>query len=400
MTEHKTEIIQQQHEATAVSQLPHDLAVIKMENESMMALAAARPRDYAEVLESVKGQLAAYRSFAQEAVYNKPVGKDPNTGQMRYARGLSIRAAEALAEAYRYCKVRSDVTPIDADTVRVEACFTDFQSGRVWQDSGIVSKTYKKRNGTIARHSDDRFYNVVVKAEASKRVRECIMRMIPPGLRSELVICVDAQLSEFLDESTQAAIIAQFANRGATVPMLEGLIGKSLDHFTREDRGTLVGVWNALEAGETTVAEAFGTNGDSQKSDAEIEASLRKEPPKPPPPPANETMTRGASPPTTESEAAMALQAPPDAPPKAEVPAQAATAPPAEPEKPIGKASKTWGIIRRAYEALPEEAQTEIRGELQFGSVDELAVWTKKDAAYALERLAAKKAAQPTEAKP
>lgn len=392
MAEQQTAIVERDTDVGAVAQLPHDLAVIKMENESMMALAAARPRNYATVLSNVKAQLAAYKSFAQEAVYNKPVGKDPGTKKMRFARGLSIRAAEALAEAYRYCKVRSDVTPIDDDTVRVEACFTDYQSGRVWQDSGIVSKVYKMRSGGMGRHSDDRFYNVVVKAEASKRIRECILRMIPPGLRSELVLCVDEQLDSFLDDTTVDKIVAEFSKRGVTLEMIEQLLGKRRTSFTKEDRASLVGVWNAIKDGETTVQEAFGDEERTGATDAEIEAGLRRRPAPPPPPaPPNETTTKGA-PPTTQTEAAMAVQAPlpPEPQAVAESPAPADSGAPAVADGPIGQKSDLYQTIHTAFGKLTGTQPAEIRRDLKVSTIKTVATWSEANANDALDAIEAK----------
>ena len=249
---------------TFAGDIPRDLAVLKMENDSIMAAAVARPRDYPAMLADIKAQLTTFKSFAEQALYSKPVGKDEN-GHMRYARGLSVRAAEALAASYGYNRVRSSITPIDADHVKVEASFTDFQTGRIWSSEQIVSKLYKSRHGGMQRHNDDRFYNVVVKAEQSKVVRECIVRSVPPGLRAEIELIVDEQLQQFLDEKTVENVIAQFSSKSVTVEMLEQQIGKRIDSFTFDDRKTLVGLWNALDAGETTVGEIFGQAGTSDQ---------------------------------------------------------------------------------------------------------------------------------------
>ncbi|KPK67358.1 MAG: hypothetical protein AMJ84_13355 [Acidithiobacillales bacterium SM23_46] len=247
-------------EVTALAQaqdLPRDLALIKMENDSIMALAAARPRNYAAVLADIKQQLATFKSFAQHAMYAKPVGRDEQN-RMKYARGLSIRAAEAIAAAYGYNRSRVDVTPLDEDTARIEATFVDYQTGRIWQKAGVVSKNYKDRYGKVRRHSDDRFYNVVCEAEGSKRVRECILRSVPPGLRSELELCVNEQLDSFLDDSTTQKLVASFSAKGITAEHLERIVGKRLTSLDREDRQTLIGLWNALEQGESTVSELIG----------------------------------------------------------------------------------------------------------------------------------------------
>lgn len=261
----------------AMTRIPRDLAVLKIENETLMAMATAHPRSHAEILADVKSQLETYKAFAEEAMYAKPVGrmeKCPECGAetnyqkrcpgcnkevpQKIARGLSIRAAEALAHACGANKWRTAVVQLDPDTVRVEAVFIDYQRGRIVEDSAVVSKNFTDRYGRTKRINDDRFHNVIVPARKSIVLRECILRMIPPGLRAELETCVDQQLDQFLDETTVKKIVAQFSQKDVSPAMLENLLGKSLDRLTKEDRKTLLGVWNSIKSGETTVAEAFG----------------------------------------------------------------------------------------------------------------------------------------------
>lgn len=243
----------------AIADLPRDLAIIKMENDHMFSLAASHPRDYAAVLADIKSQLSTFKTFAQSAMYAKPVGKD-NSGNMTYARGLSIRAAEAIAAAYKYNRVRVAYEPLDDDRVQVEATFVDFSSSRVWQDVGIVSRNYTARGGRKARHAEDRFLNVVCKAEASKRIRECILRTVPPGLRSELELCVNEQLDSFLDDSTVQKIMAQFSTKGVTREQIEDVIGKRVESFDKTDRKNLLQIWNSIDQGEANVADIFGAS--------------------------------------------------------------------------------------------------------------------------------------------
>jgi len=203
------------------SAMPRDLALIKMENESiMMAARSAGKRNYVAIKQDIMDQLAAFPSFAKTAMYDKPVGRDGG-GQMRFATGLSIRAAEAIASAYGFNRVRADVLVVDDSTVKIEASFTDYVSGRVWSDSVLCSKNYRAAGGGTKRHSDDRFNNVVVKAEKSKVIREVILRSVPPGLRSELEEAVDIALANALDENTVKRIITQFSGKKVTQEMLE-----------------------------------------------------------------------------------------------------------------------------------------------------------------------------------
>lgn len=281
----------------ALAKLPRDLAVIKMENDSIMSMAAAHPRDYAVILRDLKDQLVAYRSFAENAMYSKPVGK--TDGRQTYARGLSIRAAEAIAEAYGYNRCSVEVTPLDGTTARVEASFVDYQRGRVVRRSVVVSKIFKRKNDRGAptgRHNDDRFYGMVCKAEGSKLLRECILQAVPAGLKSELEICIDEQLAEFLDDKTVQNLLAKFSSKGVAKEDLESLIGKTTESFTKTDRVTLLDLWNGLESGDVDPASLRpNSNGAEQEKPTGSRAeqladqlAVKAEPkpgPKPPPPP-------------------------------------------------------------------------------------------------------------------
>jgi hypothetical protein len=230
---------------------------MKMENEQIMTLAAVRPRDQAKILRELKDQLEIYPSFAAAAIYSKPCGKDEN-GQMKIARGLSVRAAESIREAYGFNRVSTFCDPLDDDTVRIGATFVDYQKGSVWQSTGILSKTYKSRKGDIYRHPDDRFYNVVVQAALSRHVREVILRSVPAGLKSELFDAADRLSMAKLDPKVVEKTISAFATKQVTVAMLEEFIGVSRSNWSNEHRKTLLEIYTAIDEGETTVAEAFG----------------------------------------------------------------------------------------------------------------------------------------------
>lgn len=235
-----------------------ELLQLKMENETIMAECRLHPRDFATIKADLLEQLKSFPELATDAIYHKPVGKDKD-GREKFASGLSVRAAEALAEAYGYNRIRSDVSELDLDKVKIEATFTDYQKGRVWQDAGILSKTYKDRYGKPARWNDDRFYNVVVKAEVSKRIREVIMRSVNTGLKAWFEAKCEEISAGLLDDKTIGKIVDQYATKAVTVEMLEALIGRPRSMgWTQVDRQRLLGVWNAIKDGETSIDEVFG----------------------------------------------------------------------------------------------------------------------------------------------
>ncbi len=351
----------------AAAELPRDLAVIKMENDSIMSMAAAHPRDHAVMLRDLKTQLQTYKSFAKEATYSKPCGKGEGGGQ-RFARGLSIRAAEAIAEVYGYNRCSVEVTPIDDTKARVEASFVDYQRGRVWRLSSTISKIFKRRSDQgrpTGRHNEDRFYGVVCKAEGSKLLRECIIRAVPPGLRSELMLCVDEELAKFLDEKTVLNIVAQFSEKGVSKDDLEALIGKRIDSFAQADRVTLMELWRGVESGDVEVAELLAETNDkggekptTSRAEQLADKLGAKKPPKPttepPPPPANETTTKGSASPEQEPEPVADEQ--------------------------IGEC-ELYQKLRKAYQAIPESKRAGIRKHIGIGQfIDECKTMTPIEA--------------------
>ena len=175
----------------------------------------------------------------------------------KFARNLSIRAAEALAEAYGFNRLRCDVSDLPNDRVKVEATFVDFQRGRIWQDAGIVSPWYRARGGSMQRVPEDRFLNVTLKAEKSKYIREVINRSVNQGLKAWFYDQCEQIQDKLLDDVTVKKIIAQFATKGIDQESIEAkIVGRPLSAgWTNEDRKTLLGVWTALKENETTVAE-------------------------------------------------------------------------------------------------------------------------------------------------
>lgn len=291
----------------SIASLPPNLAVMRMENDNIMSLAASRPRSVALMRREIEEQLSAFPKQAAKLIFAKPVGREPDVctkcgsecfrqkngrraincfkckseeikeGGQKFARGLSIRAAEMLAEVYGYNRVRSWMEPIDGDTIRVCASFTDYQKGRTWTDESILSRLYTTRNKEIVRHPDDRFYGVVARAQSSKVIREVVVRCVSAGLKAWLYDEAERLIDENLDDATIAKIISNFANKQVSQPMLERLIGRTIkEGWTKDDRKTLVGVWNAIDSGDESVASVFA---DVEKDDDEKpEADAEKKP--------------------------------------------------------------------------------------------------------------------------
>lgn len=241
---------------TLAQNLPADSTLMRAEMETISAIAAARPRSWEQVLERIREQLRAYPQFAEAALYERPVGRDAS-GAIQYASGLSIRAAEAIAEAYGYCGVYTHVEPIDNSHVRITARFVDYQQCRVWHDTAIVSRQYRASDGTMRSYSEDRWHGVVIRAAMSRLVREVILRSIPPGLRAAIEAAARANQAK-LEPAVVTRILEQFAKLGVLQPVLENALGLPAARWGQQERVRLLGWWNALRDGEVSAADLFG----------------------------------------------------------------------------------------------------------------------------------------------
>ena len=182
----------------------------------------------------------------------KPVGGGKSVS------GLGIRAAESLAEMYGHCRISSGVDVVDDDNVRLTASFTDFANGRVWTDSGLLSRWYSGADGKMKRYAEDRFINVVAKAEVSKRIREVILRSISPALKAHYENLCREKLAKILDPTKIQQIIDGFKTIGVTEDQIEGFVGRPRSlGWVDADRLKLAGLYSAIKSGEVSVNEAF-----------------------------------------------------------------------------------------------------------------------------------------------
>lgn len=254
MSEIKGELI----DSKSVQGISQDYQLVKMQSEQIASMAQVRPRNNRQVIADLLEQVELSPAFASECVYAKPVGKNER-GEMQYARGLSIRAAEAIASSWGYNSIEQSVEALDDDSVKIAVVFFDYQTGRRWSDAVIVSKFYRDRSGKMTRHSEDRFHNIIIKAEKSKLLREVIIRSVNPAIRMELQSKAESVIAKMLSDDTVEKIVQSFSGIGVGLAQLENLLGKPMKSgWTVDDRMILHQVFTAIREGETTVAEAFG----------------------------------------------------------------------------------------------------------------------------------------------
>lgn len=248
--------------------------LVKLENTTQMQVAIQRPRNEDRVLSAALAELERYPSMADEAIYSKPVGKDPDTNAMKYVEGLSIRAAESLANRWTNSAYACDIVNEDQGTITIAAIFMDYEGNTRHVVQRRVSKFYKKKNSTaIAQYSPDRL-DVVVAAAMSKALREVILRSLPAGLKKEY----EHKAYKVLDmqplEQRQIAIVARFKEVGIKKDALETHAGKKIEQLSAEDLKVYTGLLNAIRDGEITAEDALGIKKEEKDGDAAVKPGI------------------------------------------------------------------------------------------------------------------------------
>ena len=276
-----------------IDALPADVAIIKMENEQIFAAARVSPREPAKVLRQLTDLIEAYPAAADEAIYSKPVGtvqqitcskckikyevsyidrketscpgcdakydegKDIVRKVKKFAEGLSIRAAESIRSAFGYTRLATTTESLEDGRVKITGILVDYCAGNVTSDDRIVSPFYKAKNGHMTRTPEDRFLNVVVKAEKSKLRRDVILDSTPAIVKAMFRDACENKLKDLVaPEVIEQKILPAFAEYGISVEQLDQIVGRPRSLGWREDeRLELRKILNALKNEETTVRE-------------------------------------------------------------------------------------------------------------------------------------------------
>jgi hypothetical protein len=250
------------------------MSIVRLENNTQMQVAVARPRDESKILGSALKELDLYPSMAEEALYMKPVGKNPDTKKMTYAEGLSIRTAESLANRWTNSSFGCEIVAEDDFTVQLAGVFLDYENNTRHVVVGRIAKSYKSKTGSIVKRDPDRL-ELAVKAEQSKVLREVILRSLPAGLKKEYENKVRALLKGGKVENRKSAIVARFEELNVTLSTLEAHREKKIADWTHEDIVALFGIATAMRDGELTKDAAFPEKKENDDK-AEVETKIKE----------------------------------------------------------------------------------------------------------------------------
>lgn len=246
--------------ATASALVRQGQALMRAENDSLMAVAAQRPRDEAKFISTALRELDLAPEQAKSMFYSIPYKDKQPDGSMRITRveGPSIGAALALARRWGNCTATARAVNEDADGFDLEGVFVDLESNFRVSKAWRVSKTFRRRDGRTELLNVQRL-GLAIQAGFSKAMRNAILAGIPAGYVQAFFTKAKEITGGKADApakpETVSAVVKAFERFGVPVERLEVYAEVPRAAWTGDDIANLRGLWNALNDKQVTVAE-------------------------------------------------------------------------------------------------------------------------------------------------
>lgn len=246
----------------AAALVAQGVTLMRVENESMLAVAIQRPRDEKKVLKAAIEELLMVPEQAKRAYYSIPYRERQLDGTQKLVNieGPSIKASMALARRWGNCSVTARALTEDATGADLAGIFIDFETNFRVERPFRASKIMKKRSGGTYTLDPQRWV-AALQAAASKASRNATINGLPDYLvaaylkQARTIAAGDPESKA--DPKKVAGVVAAFKRYDITQEMLETYLNAKVDEWMGDDLATLIGLGNAIKDGQITVAEAF-----------------------------------------------------------------------------------------------------------------------------------------------
>lgn len=385
----KAQIIQAASEMTGVEE-----SRATAESQAGFVVAKRFPREQSLSLNRIV-QSCQRKSLAEQAEYAFPRGGSMVTGP-------SIRLAEVLAQSWGNLLfgVR-ELQEIEGASLMMAYCYdleTNLRAERVF-----TVKHQRKARGKIERLTDPRDIYEMNFNQAARRLRACILQVIPGDVVELAVEACRATLEATDADASKenvAKMVKAFAELGVTEEMIQKRIGKKISAISPPEMVSLRKVFTSIRDGMSKVDQWFETEpesaadlkeklkGMSEKSEQKKRKTKKKAKPAPEPEEeAPEEPIKGSPEPQEPAEAPAAPVEPSEEPEPSEgeemveavIPADLSASTLEKPAKPSQWNAQYDGLRERAIDAGItvfdwHEAVTQILGQIGCENVNDLAV--------------------------
>lgn len=216
------------------------------EVQAAMIIARSNPRNEITAIERIKKTFSRER-LAQVSTYIYSKGKTEISGP-------SIRAAEAIAQAWG--NVQFGFKEIERGHDKgigyseVEAFAWDIEANTKRSLQFRVAHKRDTKSGTYPLTDEREIYEMVAN-QAQRRVRACIMAVIPGDVFDEAIETARATLQACIDTSpeTLSKLLSAFAGKGIKKEQIEQRIQRNFESITAEQVVQLRNIWHSIKDG-------------------------------------------------------------------------------------------------------------------------------------------------------
>lgn len=220
------------------------------EVQAAMVIAKRFPRDEKQSLDRILNSCSRV-SLAEQALYSYSRGGTDITGP-------SIRLAESIAQQWGNLQYGIRELEQSNGSSTVEAFAWDIETNTRQVKVFQVAHERHTRQG-IKALTDPRDIYETVANNGARRLRACILGIIPGDIIEEAVRQCDLTLSASADTSTEAQkkIVESFAKYSVTKDQIEKRIQRRMDAITPAQVVSLKKIYASLRDGMSTAADWF-----------------------------------------------------------------------------------------------------------------------------------------------
>lgn len=234
---------------------------------AQFAMADRRPRNMASVVNRLN-YLASRPSYAESAVYALPRGG-------KQIEGLSIRAAEAIANAYGNIRFGSNVVSETGEYVYGVGWACDLETNayneQAWRAPKTIERKSKDAKSVVVGQRINSFgetvfiieapegeMRVTANSEASRAVRTAILRVIPADVQEDFMKACKAKAKsrdKSDPEDAKRRVLGAFNDAGISSAQLSAYTRLDLSGDISQHLDRLRALFASVRDGEITAAE-------------------------------------------------------------------------------------------------------------------------------------------------
>lgn len=238
--------------------------------QAQLCFAAGRPRDERKAVDKMLNAFQR-KSLAEVSVF-------------QYARmgnsitGLSIRAAEAMAMAWGNLDFGFRELEQKHGESTVEAYAWDLESN-VRRAITFRVPHYRDTKAGRKKIEDSRDIYEMIANQSSRRVRACILAVIPRDIQDAVSEQVEYTMKATVDITPEyiKQMLGGFASYGVSKEMIEKRIQRNIDSITPAQVISLGRIFNSLRDGMGVVSDFFEVSTEQKASTLEEMAKQTKE---------------------------------------------------------------------------------------------------------------------------